>query len=85
MTLRRQLIRYFKELDRGILGVELERKHFRTSRGGTFSPSTITRNARLLAEEGRLERTYDDKNLVYYKYKKSPEEEFHDKMLCQNT
>lgn len=82
MTLRSQMLTFFKELNsEGILGVELEREMFQTSKGGYFSASLVSRTARHLAEEERLKREYDDRGLVVYFYKPSQYERFHQTMI----
>jgi len=80
MYLRTQLINFFKHLDGGILGVELQGVLFQTSKGGYFSSESIIRATRLLAEEGRLKKRFDDKNLVVFRYNPSKYENLHAKL-----
>ena len=83
MTLRLQLINFFKSHKGGILGVQLQREMFETDNGGFFSPGYIDRTARLLTEEGRLERSYDEKGLAIFTYKPSVHEKFHQSFALQ--
>jgi len=81
MKLRPQLITFLKSIDGGILGVELQKEKFQTTKGGYFSAESIIREARRLVIEERLEKRFDDKHLVVFQYKFSAEERFHQRMI----
>ena len=85
MTLRSQLIQFFKSLNGAVLGVQLQQEKFQTSKGGYFSSESIIRTARVLEEEGRLEKHFDDKNLVMFQYKPSKFETFHQNIIKQES
>lgn len=77
MTLRTQLIRHMKAKNTAILGVELQRVLFKTNKGGYFSPGSISRECRRLAEDGRFKSKRTEKNLVIYKIRWTEHELFH--------
>ena len=80
MQLRPQLITFLKDRNEGILGVELQKENFRTTKGGYFSAESIIREARRLSEEGRLTKRRGDKNLIIFEYKFNKYEQFHNQM-----
>jgi len=77
MTLKVQLINLFKNADY-IMGIEITRMEFTTRKGGLFSPETIARGLRLLAEEGRLDKDMD-LGTIRYRYHQSDYEKIHKK------
>lgn len=65
MTLRSQIIEHLKDHS-PILGVELQKREFPTSKKGCFSPGSIDRIARGLAEEGRIKKTHHEGLVTYH-------------------
>lgn len=86
MTLKSQLITLLKEDDCIYSGFELEKMTFYTRRNGTYKPSTISRELRLLSEPeeetGERPRLLKSMRTGYirYKYNESVEEKFNKSM-----
>ena len=79
MTLRTHLIQFFKDNDSWFLGVDMQRREFKTSRGGYFTAESIVREIRRLVVEGRLVKNKAGR-LVEFRYKPSKYEDLHTKM-----
>lgn len=66
MTLRSQLIDFLKQEHGEIHSGQLERAEFKRRQGGIFKPASISRQARLLAEEGIIQKRYEKGSVIYW-------------------
>ena len=66
-----------REEDNWVHGGDLEKMEFPHPNGGTYKPSTVSRQMRILTEDGRMEKDINQRGHVVYKYKSSVYESFH--------
>ena len=78
MTLRSQLIHFFKQEKYEVHSANLERMSFKNPKtGGTYKPATVGREARRLAEDGVINVKYEKGCAVYW-YEKNTYEQLHE-------